>query len=86
MAYGNKEGDYTPAFSMKIFPADLTGHVQIEVDLELADNDTRSHRCCFFVKTELGMVEAFGKSLLGLISDHTDTEISLHEKNCIISA
>lgn len=78
LEFGNKDGNFTPAFSMKILPAELTGHVQIEADIEIADNDARSHRCCFFVNTELGMIEKFGKALPGLISGQIDTEVSLH--------
>lgn len=54
MEFGKKEGNYTPAFSMCMSPADMSGHVKIEVDIEIADHDTRSHRCCFYVKSELG--------------------------------
>lgn len=47
MEFGKKTGNYTPAFSMEILEIDLSGHVKIEVDMEIADNDTRKHRCCF---------------------------------------
>lgn len=53
LEFGNKEGNYTPAFSMNVLPADTSGHVKIEVDLEIVDNDKRSHRCCFYVESEL---------------------------------
>ncbi len=46
LEFGKKEGNYTPAFSMNILPADMLGHVKIEVDIEIEDNDTRAHRCC----------------------------------------
>ncbi|MCR5823428.1 MAG: hypothetical protein K6G60_03255 [Lachnospiraceae bacterium] len=61
--YGCKKGNYTPAFSMNIMEADNHGHVKIEVDIELADNDERLHRCCFYVRTELGQLERFSKEL-----------------------
>ena len=63
LEFGNKEGNFTPAFSMKLSPADWHGHVKIEVDLEINDNDTRAHRCCFYVNSELGLVEQMGKTL-----------------------
>ena len=63
LEFGHKEGNYTPAFSMKLLPADVHGHVKIEVDIEIDDNDTRSHRCCFYVNSELGLVEQMGKTL-----------------------
>ena len=74
---GQKEGNYTPAFSMCMLPADMSGHVRIEVDIEIADNNTRSHRCCFYVKSELGLIEHFGMALKGLILEKIGTEISL---------
>lgn len=63
LEFGHKEGNYTTAFSMKLLPADVQGHVKIEVDIEIDDNDTRSHRCCFYVNSELGLVEQMGKTL-----------------------
>ena len=37
--FGKKEGHFTPAFSMKILPAESSGRMKIEVDFEIADND-----------------------------------------------
>lgn len=67
LEFGKKEGNYTPAFTMCIMPADMSGYVKIEVDIEIADNDTRSHRCCFYIKSELGLIEQLGKNLKKLI-------------------
>lgn len=64
--YGEKEGNFTPAFSMNILPADQRGHIKVEVDVEIADHPGRSHRCLFFVETELGMIERFGKQIRSL--------------------
>ena len=38
---------------MNILPADTIGHVKIEVDLEIADNEKRAYRCCFYVESEM---------------------------------
>lgn len=77
LEFGKKEGNYTPAFSMCILPADLSGHIKIEVDIEIADNDTRSHRCCFYVNSELGLVERLGMNLKKLIIEQEGCEVSL---------
>ncbi len=77
LEFGKKEGNYTPAFSMSILPADLSGHVKIEIDIEIADNDTRSHRCCFYVKSESGIIEQLGISLKNLIRERDGSEVSL---------
>lgn len=77
LEFGKKEGNYTPAFSMCILPIDKLGRVNIEVDIEIADNDTRSHRCCFFVKTELGLIEQLGSALKRLIIEQQGCKIAL---------
>ena len=78
LEFGQKEGNYTPAFSMYIFPAETLGHVKIEVDVEIADNNTRCHRCCFYVKSELGRIEQLGKSLKNLPRARKGDEIYLN--------
>lgn len=77
LEFGIKEGNYTPAFSMHIFPADRCGHLKIEVDIEIADNDTRSHRCCFYVESELGLIEQLGISLKKITKGECGSEASL---------
>lgn len=57
LEFGEKEGNYAPAFSMCILPASVTGHLKIEVDIEIDDNNKRCHRCCFYVNSELGLIE-----------------------------
>lgn len=78
LEFGQKKGNYTPAFSMCILPSETSGHMKIEVDIEIADNDTRSHRCCFYVKSELGLVERLGQSLKSLITAPCGKEINLN--------
>ena len=77
--FGEKDGEYTPAFSLKFLKADLRGRMKIEVDIEIADNATRSHRCCFYVDGESGRVEEFGKALRKLELANVGTEIRLYE-------
>lgn len=77
LEFGKKEGNYTPAFSMDILPADVSGNVKIEVDIEIADNDTRSHRAAFYVKSELGLIEKLGKAFKFLVNEEVGIEVSL---------
>lgn len=77
LEFGNKTGYYTPAFSLSILPSDNHGYVKIEVDMEIADNDRRAHRCCFYVSCELGQIERFGQSLVSLISEDEEVKVSL---------
>ena len=63
LEFGKKDGDYTPAFSLLIMPKNKNGHIKIEVDMEINDIETRTHRCMFFVNTELGLLEKFGEKM-----------------------
>lgn len=76
--FGKKEGDYTPSFSMCINPMDKFGHITIEMDMEIADNTKRCHRCLFYIHTELEALKKLGKSLNN-ISDFSKKVISLIE-------
>ena len=78
--FGEKTGNYTHAFSLQFLQADKSGHVQIEVDIEIDDNDARSHRCTFYVNSELGLIEQFGKRLTHISKDNKMTEIALNER------
>lgn len=75
--FGEKAGNYTPAFSMKLMNADKRGHLKIEVDIEIEDIDDRSHRCKYFVESELGAVERFGQKALNFYQSQIGTSISM---------
>ena len=78
LEFGVKTGNYTPAFSMLIMKADSFGYLKIEMDMEIDDNDIRSHRCKFYINSELGLVERFGYKLKALTTTSEEgTEISL---------
>ncbi|NGM26818.1 hypothetical protein GUJ68_12325, partial [Lactobacillus plantarum] len=47
--FGKKKGDFTPAFSLRFLPTDNSGHVEIEIDMEIDDNPDRKHRCKFYI-------------------------------------
>lgn len=76
---GHKEGNFTPAFSMNLLKADMSGHLKIEVDVEIADTDNRSHRCRYFVESELGVIERLGINLMKLASADVGFKVSLYE-------
>lgn len=78
LEFGKKNGNYTPAFSMMILPMNKNGHVTIEVDLEIDDNISRNHRCSFFINSELGCVERFGKRLNDFIFKGVGAEIVMN--------
>ena len=80
LEFGEKEGNYAPAFSMCILPASVTGHLKIEVDIEIDDNNKRCHRCCFYVNSELGLIEKFGNTLGKLVTGQIGTKVSLNSE------
>ena len=70
--FGGKEGNFTPAFSMRVLPAASSGHMKIEVDFEIADNDERKHRACFYIRSELGLLERLGNALQNMANGRID--------------
>lgn len=75
--FGDKKGNYTPAFSMKLLKADIQGHVKIEVDVEIDDNENRNHRCIYFVESELGAIERFNQQAVKFFKSPIGTTISM---------
>ena len=59
----NMKKGYTSGFTMKIFPYDLTGHILIEMKMEINDNNDKLHYATFYIKTEIGTLESFGKKI-----------------------
>ncbi len=48
--------------------------------MEIDDNPDRKHRCEFYIYSELGLVEQFGRSLI-LLSENKSDDISLNIRN-----
>lgn len=80
--FGVKTGNYTPAFSMQL-NSDRMGHIEIELDMEIQDNNTRKHRCLFYIKTEEGLLENFANNLKGLLSENNNGSILLDNTECV---
>lgn len=79
LVFGNKTGNFTPAFSMLFLPSDKLGHVKIEVDIEIDDNSVRAHRCCFYVDGELGLIDKLGKAFNKLVEGEIGEICSLND-------
>lgn len=57
--------DTDTALSFKIIPKDKLGHLLIEVYMRVKDGGRdHNHHCCFFIQTESGLLDTFGKHLL----------------------
>ena len=65
-------------FSLKVFQKDKCGHLLIEVYMVINDGDCgEKHHCCFFIQTEIGRLNTFGKRLLSLNKPVLGTKIAL---------
>lgn len=64
---GTKGDKSTPFVSFEFWCEDKLGHIIVEVYMELDDGASyNKHNCCFFIKTEIGLLNDFGKSLKSL--------------------
>lgn len=74
------KGDWsTPCTMLTFFHKDNRGHVQIEVFMEINDGGSlNTHNCCFFVNTEIGLLQQFRENLLKLKTPQIGIEISLN--------
>ena len=77
LEFGSKQGNYTPAFSMNLLKADPSGNVKIEMDMEIADNDERKHRCMFYVESELGAIDRLSSKIKDMVKASVGEEISM---------
>ena len=57
----------TACMSLRFIKKDRLGHINIEVFAELDDGgDYSVHNCCFYVRTEYGLLTSFCESLVQL--------------------
>lgn len=80
--WANEEkGDYsTPCVSLHFLPKDKLGHILIEVYMELDDGGNYSdHNCCFFLNTEIGLLEKFCEGLPRLKQKTSKIRIVLND-------
>lgn len=80
--WANEEkGDYsTPCVSLRFASKDKLGHVLIEVYMELDDGgDYSSHHCCFYLNTEIGLLESFCERLPQLKQKTSEIRIVLND-------
>lgn len=75
---GSKGDDSTPYISLEFWCEDKLGHIIIEVYMEIDDGASyNKHNCCFFIKTEPGLLNSFGKSLVLLNEQGIGKKITL---------
>jgi hypothetical protein len=75
---GTRGDSSTPFVSFEFWCEDKSGHIVIEVYMELDDGASKDkHNCCFFVRTEIALLNCFGKSLVSLEHPGIGKKVSL---------
>lgn len=75
---GIKGNASTPYVSLEFWCKDRQGHIMIEVYMELDDGASyNKHNCCFYIETELGLLNSFGKSLISLSEEGVGKKVAL---------
>ncbi|MCL2400856.1 MAG: hypothetical protein FWC91_14075 [Defluviitaleaceae bacterium] len=76
---GEKGEGATPFVSLEFWCEDKSGHIITEIYMEIDDGASfDKHNCCFFIRTEIGLLNSFGKSLALLNERGLGTKISLN--------
>ena len=80
--WANEEkGDYSTAcVSFRFLHKDKLGHILIEVYMELDDGGKYSdHNCCFYLNTEIGLLESFCERLSRLKQKASNVSLILND-------
>ncbi len=77
-----EKGDHsTTCVSLRFLSKDKLGHVFVEVYMELDDGgDYSRHNCCFYLNTEIGLLEQFCRKLSLLKQKTSDVQICLNRE------
>ena len=75
---GEKGPRYTPSASLEFKHSDKMGHIIIDVFMEIDDGIAANHYCSFYVKTELGLLEQFAKSLKRILKPVIGEKVELN--------
>ena len=75
---GERGNDSIPCVELKFFQHDLHGRILIECFMEIDDGGSfDKHNCCFYVNTELGLLQRFGLNVAFLKTKEKRASISL---------
>ncbi|MCL1989571.1 MAG: hypothetical protein FWG67_01650 [Defluviitaleaceae bacterium] len=66
---------------IEFLPTIHTGCVEIKICSEIKINTNRTERCEFYIKSELGLIEQFGKRLKSFAEQGGLQEVNLHTMN-----
>ena len=70
------------SLSLKVLPKDKKGHLLVEVYMIIKDGGCgEDHHCCFYIQTEIGLLNTFGKRLLAINKPILGTQIALVDRD-----
>ncbi|MBF0786551.1 MULTISPECIES: hypothetical protein [unclassified Streptococcus] len=69
--FGEMTGLYTPSFSMLLYPKKANDDMLVELDLEIADNDERKHRCQLYVKSKADFWRIFSNNVEKMVINNS---------------
>lgn len=79
---GKKGDDSNACITFKFIHKDGLGHILIEVYMELDDGGNySSHNCCFYLNTEIGLLEKFCQKLPTLKRELLGIEVVLNDND-----
>ena len=79
---GKKGDDSTACITFEFIHKDKLGHILIEVYMELDDGGNySSHNCCFYLNTEIGLLEKFCQKLPTLKRELLGIEVVLNDND-----
>jgi len=68
--------------SLKVLQKDKFGHLLVEVYMIIKDgNCGENHHCCFYIQTEIGLLNTFGKRLSVINEPNLGAKITLVDDN-----
>ncbi|MGT2949708.1 hypothetical protein BU202_00070 [Streptococcus cuniculi] len=77
ITFGQMTGQYTPSFSMLLYPKKANDDMLVELDLEIADNDERKHRCQLYVKSKADFWRSFSINVEEMVGKNTLSKSTL---------
>lgn len=76
--------DSTACVSLRFLHKDKLGHILVEVFMELDDGGSyRTHNCCFYVNTEIGLLATFCEKLPQLKQEESEIRIVLNDDGLV---
>lgn len=78
--FGDDRGGGSGYFVFTFAPINVREELNIEVNMEVADNDEGLHRCQFYVKTQLENLKHFRNHLPRIFSKDYKRAVTLHDE------